>query len=244
MVRTENSVKNHWNCSLKKKLCNYTARGFSSNHPRLTIPPSQAYNSGASQHPTEANQTPCTTNLDSGSSGKARTSSMPSTSTKAEIMSKALNHGTSETRVRGFTSSRDEDDNNHESSSSSSYTGLCYQPIQSADVSIFLSTGRFPSTESYVREPRSRWDLKDSCDSYRRTMSILRSAAMSYRNMPSIIRKRACQLLHKRVSAVNDDVLRAVEDDDRVRTRSFLSQSLRSLQPLDLWGFEGEFRDA
>lgn len=192
-----------------------------------------------------ASRTPSTTDLDSGSNGKATNNSLPSTSTKAELVSKNLNHGARKTQIRGFTSPDEDgvcDNYNLETSSSSSYTGLCYEPIQRADLNVFLSTGRFPSTQSYVREPRTRWDLKEPCDSYRRTMAILRSAAMSYRNMPSIIRRRAFQLLHKRVSALDeDDDPKVADDDDRVQSRGFL---LRSLQPLELWGFEGEFRDA
>lgn len=327
--RTENSVKNHWNCSLKKKLCNYSASGSAVNRPRLTVPPLQANNKGVTQDSTEANQTLVTSSLsyppfsgksdnperpqklveaeenpsticswkesvdrgsnrESSASGIARSSLRPSPSTSCNIdMSKTLNHGTTKTQVQGFTS-LDDNDQRHkpshgcsappetsprssnrdvcgdlESSSEWSYTGLWYEPIQREDLNIFLCTGRFPSSERYIREPKpvcvppSRRHMKEPCDSYSSTRSILRSAAMNYRNMPSIIRKRAFQLLHKGVSApdngvgplnrgaAGDEVTKV--DDDQVHTCVFLSQmseSLKSLQPLNLWGFERESWDA
>ncbi|XP_057777875.1 transcription factor MYB3R-1-like isoform X2 [Salvia miltiorrhiza] len=255
--RTENSVKNHWNCSLKKRLCSYPACGSIANHPRLSVPPLQANSKRVARDSTEANQTLSTTNLDSGSnielcsmdfflgnlsnlssaSGEAR-NSLPSTSSKTMIMddmSKALNHGTRKTRTQGFASLGEDDpchqaslvcnnrdlirprrdnDDNLERSSELSYTGLCYLPIQWADLDIFLSTGRFPSTESYICEQsRSRQDVKEPpCDAYSRARAILRIAATSYRNVPSIIRKRAIQMLHGSVSALDNDVaVRAVE---------------------------------
>ncbi|KAH6779843.1 Homeodomain-like protein [Perilla frutescens var. hirtella] len=333
--RTENSVKNHWNCSLKKRLCN-SACGSAVNHPRLTIPPLQANNKGVTRDSTEENQTLSTTNLckqkvDSGSNAESSSMNMfleysgsplsyppfsakpnnPVRSQKSAEAEHNPNYGTTKTEVQGC-SSLDENDLRHgtdkpplvcsappetslqylppfpdspdkacskrdlirprqlsdacdnlESSSEWSYTGLCYEPIQRQDLNIFLSTGRFPSTESYIRQPwpvsvpSSRWHMKEPSDPYSRTRSILRSAAMSYRNMPSIIRKRAIQLLHKGVSAPENVVSPSSRatgghevpnvDDNQVHTSIFLSQmseGLKSLQPLNLWGFERDFRDA
>ncbi|KAL1543502.1 transcription factor MYB3R-5-like [Salvia divinorum] len=242
--RTENSVKNHWNCSLKKRLCCNPAYGFIANHPRLYAPPLQANSKRVARDSTEANQTPSNTNLDSGSNIQlssmdlfhgnhsnlsfASRNAVPSTSSKTVIMddmSKALNHGTRKTQIRGFTSPCEDHpchmpslvcDNSDRirprgdssdipaSSSEWSYTGLCYEPMQWADLDIFLSTGKFPSTESYIRQqPRPRRDEKELAgDAYSRARAILRSAAMSYHNVPSIIRKRAIQLLHGCVPAL------------------------------------------
>lgn len=208
--------------------------------------------------------------------GSNRESSASVKASNIEILndkSKTLNHGTTKTQVEGFTSvdARHEpsyccsappetsprSSNNLKGGSSEwAYTGLCYEPIQREDLNIYLCTGRFPSSESYVCPP-SRRHMKEAWDSYSRTRSILRSAAMSYRNMPSIIRKRAFQLLHKGISGPDNGVgalNRGVAgdeatkvDDDQVHTCVFLSQmseGLKSLQPLNLWGFERESRDA
>ncbi|XP_047978182.1 transcription factor MYB3R-5-like [Salvia hispanica] len=240
--RTENSVKNHWNCSLKKRLCCNPAFSSVANHPRLYVPPLQANTKRVARDSTEANQTSSSTNLDSGSNIElssmdlfhvnhsnlsfASGNAVPSTSSKTVIMddmSKALNHGTRKTEIRGFTSlcedypchmpslvcdngdrigPRGDSDDNPASSSEGSYTGLCYEPIQRADLDIFLSTGRFPSTESYIRQQPRRDEKELPGDAYSRARAILRSAAMSYHNVPSIIRKRAIQILYGCVPAL------------------------------------------
>ncbi|XP_047952586.1 transcription factor MYB3R-5-like [Salvia hispanica] len=117
--RTENSVKNHWNCSLKKRLCCNPAFSSVANHPRLYVPPLQANTKRVARDSTEANQTSSSTNLDSGSNIElssmdlfhvnhsnlsfASGNAVPSTSSKTVIMddmSKALNHGTRKTEIQ------------------------------------------------------------------------------------------------------------------------------------------------
>lgn len=278
-ARTENSVKNHWNCSLKKKLYNYSASGSAANRPRLTVPPLQADIKGVTRDSTEANPAQKLLEAEENASqvdrgGSNRESSASGKASNIEILndkSRTLTHveGSSsvddkpsygcsappETSPRS--SNRDACGDLEGGSSEWAYTGLCYEPIQREDLNIYLSTGRFPSSESYVGPP-SRLHMKEAWDSYSRTRSILRSAAMSYRNMPSIIRKRAFQLLHKGVSGPDNGVGASNRgaagdeeatrgDDDQVHTCVFLSQmseGLKSLQPLNLWGFERESRDA
>ncbi|XP_042048654.1 transcription factor MYB3R-2-like isoform X2 [Salvia splendens] len=91
--RTENSVKNHWNCSLKKRLCSNPAFGSVANHPRLYVPPLQTNSKQVACDSTEANQTSSNIELSSGlfhgnhsnlsfASGNA----VPSTSSKTVIM--------------------------------------------------------------------------------------------------------------------------------------------------------------
>lgn len=74
---------------------------------------------------------------------------------------------------------------------------LCYQPLQIEDLRIYQAEGKFPSTDSYIRTAPSpvsvytppNHDGGDlSCCSS--PESILRSAARSFKNTPSIIRKR------------------------------------------------------
>ncbi|XP_071932587.1 uncharacterized protein [Coffea arabica] len=77
-----------------------------------------------------------------------------------------------------------------------SYYGLCYEPLQEKDLKVFLSTGRFPSTDSYIRQPSTSTTLMKPYILEKRsyvvssTKSILRRAAMTFKNTPSIIRKR------------------------------------------------------
>ncbi|KAL2477848.1 transcription factor MYB [Forsythia ovata] len=85
----------------------------------------------------------------------------------------------------------------HQSLTDKSYTGLCYEPLQEDDLKISMSIDRFPCTDSYIRPPHNPIStpstsrikaLSVSCSSLE---SILKTAARSYDNKPSIIRKRA-----------------------------------------------------
>jgi len=81
---------------------------------------------------------------------------------------------------------------------------LCYKPLLQTDFNILLETGRFPSTDSYIRTasspvsfrtpPSHNKGLTAGCSS---PESILRKAARSYKNTPSIIRKRSLQCSRK-----------------------------------------------
>ncbi|CAI9770232.1 unnamed protein product [Fraxinus pennsylvanica] len=73
---------------------------------------------------------------------------------------------------------------------------LCYQPLREDDMKIFMSSGRFPSTDSYIRPPISTPTscMKVTQVPHSSPESILKTAAVSYDNKPSIIRKRAIQV--------------------------------------------------
>lgn len=70
---------------------------------------------------------------------------------------------------------------------------LSYQSPQLKDLNTLLITGNFPDTDSFIRKVSSPVSFEtppiNSCS----PESILRSAAKSFKNTPSIIRKRSCQ---------------------------------------------------
>ncbi|KAL0425959.1 UNVERIFIED_CONTAM: Transcription factor R-1 [Sesamum radiatum] len=196
-TRTENSVKNHWNCSLKKKLHYYLASDSALNHPRSARPALHGNKTETNQkfvgakrnistkclhkekvHPENDGES-CCPNLVSEYSGYI-------SSTPQETLSKHLPLCLNSTHdvihddgnlTNSIRPRRHSDICNnlgmHQSSSDWSYTGLCYKPIQSADLNIFLETGGFPSTDSYIHQPNrsksvplSRSRMKASADSY------------------------------------------------------------------------------
>ncbi|XAR63109.1 hypothetical protein NMG60_11022935 [Bertholletia excelsa] len=75
--------------------------------------------------------------------------------------------------------------------------GLCYEPLKEEDIKFFLTTGEFPSTNSYIRLPQTpaspctpnTYETDKSFEGGS-VESRLRSASMSFKSMPSIIRKR------------------------------------------------------
>lgn len=175
-ARTENSVKNHWNCYLKQKLHNYLGSGCALNQPRPNL-----------------NGDETETGVKFGESKQNLVTSMAS--------SPSIRTRKHSDTIYNF--------GMNQSSSDWSYTGLCYKPIQKADLNIYLSTGRFPSTERYIRHPNrsvsapppSRSHTKLSSDLSRSLTYMLKSAATSFDNVPSIIRKRAIQTLQNDPSA-------------------------------------------
>ena len=76
-------------------------------------------------------------------------------------------------------------------------SGLCYEPLNLEDQRIFLRSATLPRSDSYIKQSSSpvssctpASNEKGSSVSCGSPESILRSAARSYRNTPSIIRKR------------------------------------------------------
>lgn len=68
---------------------------------------------------------------------------------------------------------------------------LCYKPLQQEDLNIFLTTGKFPSTDSYIQaasSPISCCSLSSNHSSS--PDSILTSLSSQFKNTPSIIRRR------------------------------------------------------
>lgn len=78
---------------------------------------------------------------------------------------------------------------------------FCYEPIYSKDLLVASKNDCFPSTDNYISHsssplcgfttPTVDWSVSITS---RSPESILRSSAMSYRNTPSIIRKRTSQI--------------------------------------------------
>ncbi|KAL6494033.1 hypothetical protein OROGR_031942 [Orobanche gracilis] len=137
--RSKNSVKNHWNCSLKRKII-------------------------IGQNLTNPNNCSRNEKTDDRKNGD---------------LSLGLSNCLFIMQIFPNLARLDQDDNDQ--NIERHYTGLCYEPMKKEDFKVFLSTGRFPSTESYIRHPNR---LSGSPE------SILRHAAISYDNVPSIIRKR------------------------------------------------------
>ncbi|KAG8391782.1 hypothetical protein BUALT_Bualt01G0222800 [Buddleja alternifolia] len=209
--RTENSVKNHWNCSLKKKLGNYLAYASTLNH-------AEAIQNGSTNCSIKErvgfgrNEDSCRLDLVLGSSGDS--SSCATTNQTVVLdgthgppyLDSPLYTGRDNTNL----TIRNNVGKPGESSSDRSYTGLCYEPIKRADLNNFLSTGKFPGIDSYIHS-QSRLDMKSSPDSYISLESMLRNAAVNYDKVPSIIRKRAIKTLPKgsstpeKVPEVDDD---------------------------------------
>ncbi|KAL6569482.1 hypothetical protein OROMI_013996 [Orobanche minor] len=165
--RSENSVKNHWNCSLKRKIIigqNLTSPDNYSRNEKM-----DDRKNGDLFHLDLGLGCPGSSSGPTPSSGK--------TNGRKSIQLPLCYADFSEScsvRPRRHSVAYDQNIERH-------YTGLCYEPIKKEDFKVFLSTGKFPSTESYIRHPNR---LSGSPE------SILRHAAMSYDNVPSIIRKR------------------------------------------------------
>ncbi|XP_022757229.1 transcription factor MYB3R-2 isoform X2 [Durio zibethinus] len=70
---------------------------------------------------------------------------------------------------------------------------LCYESLQQKDLNTFLTTGRFLDTDSYIRKVSTPVVLDIPPINSTCPESILRSAAKSFKNTPSIIRKRSSQ---------------------------------------------------
>ncbi|KAF3441294.1 hypothetical protein FNV43_RR15207 [Rhamnella rubrinervis] len=84
---------------------------------------------------------------------------------------------------------------------------LCYKPLQQEDLNIFLATGEFPSTDSYIKaapSPISCCTLSSNHSSS--PDSILTSLSSQFKNTPSIIRKRK-----RRVFDRQNSVIKSVE---------------------------------
>lgn len=239
--RTENSIKNHWNCSLRKKIDYILATGC------------DPYNYGQateSRNPEVVKQNPghrVNSELDSGlepatrrqshlkssgeeicrflrigddvmmtesplantSHGKGAASCLltanqyqKTPNNTAMLREPSLNmpsradYGSPQT---SFDTPLFDKPADHKRSNNVGATGslenkdvgfLCYKPLQLEDLDIFLATGKFPSTESYIQTASSTPILHHPLPSQDSPDSILRSLSRQFKNTPSIIRKR------------------------------------------------------
>ncbi|KAL2460721.1 myb domain protein [Abeliophyllum distichum] len=223
--RPENSIKNRWNCSLKKKLVNSMASGFDSNHPGYDVPTMHTPGSHCLSNQKVDNQRngdSCSLDLIIGSPDTTQShlqSSEKGSSTNGSISTdlleakqpKVLDHGYSHKHELTGSSPQGVP-SKYQSCQQEAFRGLCYEPLWEDNLKNFLSTGRLTCTDSYIRPPHNPIStpstsnvkaLSVSCSS---PESILKTAAGSYDNKPSIIRKRAIQTSQARSKSPFGDI--------------------------------------
>ncbi|GFP93035.1 myb-related protein 3r-1 [Phtheirospermum japonicum] len=167
--RTENSVKNHWNCSLKRKLMNSSASGSSINHPQSIALASYE------KENCEENEGSFCLDLSLGIGCPGRSPSHPSSARKSNTETPNLHY--TDFSWSCSVKPRRHSDTYGFYERHQNYTGLCYEPIHKEDANVFTPANKFPSSDGNFRQPSS-------------PKSLLRIAAKSYDNVPSIIRKR------------------------------------------------------
>ncbi|GER57457.1 Myb-like protein [Striga asiatica] len=233
--RTENSVKNQWNCSLKRKLINSSVNY----HPphenekcedklveieqTRTSPPNSSYEEKTND---EKNEDSVCLDLSLACPGSSSTFSNHSSSIKPSC---GKNIDKSPLDYPDFSSSCSikprrhsdtyENLKRHQNSSDwNYYTGLCYEPIWKDDMHFLKSTGgKFMSSEFCIRQPNNEMEVSPDINSC--PESILRSAARNYDNVPSIIRKRVVRI-SRSVNNTNGNTREEEEDDDDDRVQS------------------------
>lgn len=252
--RTENSIKNHWNCSLRKKLDYILATGSDSyNYQQSTESRNpevvkqnleQRVNSklDSGQETATRRETHVKfssgenyrflrrgddvmmskSSLTSNSFGKGAATCLLTTNGNQKIPNNAAvlresSHNTPANKPSraiygspntSFNSPLFGKPTDQKRSNNVEATGnlgnrclgfLCYKPLQLEDLNIFLATGRFPSTDSYIqtastpilRRPLTSQDRETPLPINKSSPdSILRSLSSQFKNTPSIIRKR------------------------------------------------------
>lgn len=269
MDRTENSIKNHWNCSLRRRLGQYSAsncalyntktepRGEISGVPKDGLgpldpkPDSERNDAGpcldlalgnprhrGTNSPKKGGQDREITKMPLSPSGSSPDTFLrignPSFGSESSSCSLRPTHGGSDKSGENELYRSFVDSNN--------YRGLCYEPLQEEDLNIRLLTGEFPSTDKYIRVPRSP---VSNCTPVGQEQgifvipeSILRTAAMSYKNTPSIIRKRRFQGLKK----LNEgQILVSPPKAQRIEKSDALKSMEKRLEPAfdDVWDRSG-----
>ncbi|XVF22606.1 hypothetical protein REPUB_Repub12eG0185900 [Reevesia pubescens] len=87
---------------------------------------------------------------------------------------------------------------------------LSYESLQPRDLNTFLTTGRFSDTDSYIRKVSSPVSFDTPSINSCSPESILKSAAKSFKNTPSIIRKRSSETTRQTINHNESDGVRSI----------------------------------
>ncbi|KAJ1426815.1 SANT/Myb domain [Sesbania bispinosa] len=227
--RSENSIKNHWNCSMKKKV-NLDA---SLRLPQYNL--NLNFEEGKMSIVKQSSEEKEKVNLDQRSKSNlgigiiyARENHAQSMNSETSIhvrneagcftkpqSTSALNQ-TSNESCKAASPVRFEANVNRgsieplQNKDNTCVSSLCYKPLQLKDLDILLGTGRKPSTDNYLQKNSNPNALYITPPNYTKRMfddspspaDILRSAARSFKDTPSIIRKERTKLSKKNTSSI------------------------------------------